>query len=268
MKIYKWNEIKDDLDSKRLIEGFEKGSGISIGSFDGLHQGHRVLLSSLVSGCKKENLLSGVVSFTRPLPSFKHSADYQGDLTTLNQRLKLFESAGIDFAIIVDFNEQFAAIKGVDFLSLLSASFNMKYIAEGVDFRCGYKGSTDISAIKYFADSNGIKYDFVEPVYYRPGTDEEERISSSYIRTMVLKRFLTTAEELLERPYSLEVEFKSPDLKIAKAEIKQAVPPCGVYHAKYNDKEVRLEITETELQFKFEDSSFNAPLNESIEIML
>lgn len=268
MEIFNWNDIKDSLFSSNLIAGFENGSGISIGSFDGLHQGHRLLISTLVEHCKSMGIKSGVVSFTRPLPSYKHAEDYQGDLTTLNQRLKLFTEAGLDFAIIVDFTKDFSELKGVEFLQLLVNSFNMKFIAEGVDFRCGYKGSTDISAIKYFADQSLVKYEFVEPVYYRPGTDEEERISSSYIRNMVLKRFLSTAEELLERPYSLELEFNSDQMKIPLTEIKQAVPPSGVYQAKINGQSVRVEITDTDLTVSGTDAAFKPILNENIEVVL
>lgn len=268
MKVFYWEEIKNDLTDGLKIPFFMNGCGISIGSFDGLHQGHRVLLSTLIDNCRNENILSGVISFTRPLPSLKHASDYQGDLTTLNQRLRLFEKAGLDFAIIVNFDESFAALSGVQFLTMLVNSCNMKYIAEGVDFRCGYKGSTDITAIKYFADSNNIKYSFVEPVYYRQGTDEEERISSSYIRTMVLKRFLTTAEELLLRPYSLEVKFEGERTVLSKSEIKQVLPPAGIYSARINDKEVRLEITEKELQFQFIDDYDKTLLNELVEVVL
>lgn len=270
MKIYSWDNIKSDLEKGLLIPGFEDGCGISIGSFDGLHQGHRLLISTLTQRCKEMNLLSGVISFTRPLPSFKHSSDYQGDLTTLNQRLKLFENAGLDFAVIVDFNEDFASLTGVEFFKLLVASFNLKYITEGVDFRCGYKGATDISAIKYFADDRAIKYDFVEPVYYKPGTDEEERISSSYIRTMVQKRFLSTVEELLVRPYSIELKVQSIDdgkIKIPLNQITQALPPEGVYHCRMEQTEVRLEITSHMLILEVPQSS-KTVLNQVIELVL
>lgn len=259
MKIYFWDKIKSDIVSGNLISDFKNGSGISIGSFDGLHQGHRFLISTLVQNCKKNNILSGVLSFSRPLPSYKHYQDYQGDLTTLEQRIKLFEQLGLDFLIIVDFTKEFSEIKGIDFLDFLHKSFNMKYIAEGVDFRCGYKGSTDISSIKYFSDNNHISYDFLDPVIYRPGTDEEERISSSYIRTMILKRFFSTAQELLERPYSIqfkienEIKKQNETLFFEKAKFEQVLPPIGFYHCKSFDKEVRLEITETQVICQFFD---------------
>ena len=81
----------------------------------------------------------------------------------------------------------------------------MELIAEGIDFHCGYKGATDAQAIRYWAEKNNVETVFVDPVYFKEGTDEEERISSSYIRTMIQKGFFTTANELLERPYELDI---------------------------------------------------------------
>ncbi|MCR5386154.1 MAG: hypothetical protein K6E69_03445 [Treponema sp.] len=253
MKIFDWEQIKRDIENDYTQSFFKTGCGISIGSFDGLHKGHRLLLTTLVENCKKDKILSGVVSFKRPLPSVKHSDDYKGDLSTLNQRLKLFENLGIDFAIIVDFDETFASLKGIEFLQMLVNSCNMKYIAEGIDFRCGYKGSTDASSIKYFAENNNIKFDFVENVYYDNGT-EKERISSSYIRSIILKRFFSKAQDLLERPYSLEIQMQNDGYVFPKENILQAIPPEGVYQCLINGTRTRVEITSTDIICGFEDN--------------
>lgn len=235
MKVFTWNDILTSLNSGNDISYFaDNKSGISIGSFDGLHKGHRKLLLSLIEQCKVDNLLSGVITFSRPLPSIKHSDDYTGDISTLSQRIKLFESLGIDFAIIVDFDDSFASMLGADFLNILINVCNMSLIAEGIDFRCGYKGATDVQAIKYFAEKNDIKTIFVDPVYYMEGIEQEERISSSFIRKMIQKGFFTTANELLERPYEI-------DLSLPK--ITQVLPPDGIYHCKNeNGEEIRVEI--------------------------
>ena len=199
MQVINWNESNLDFLSSQ--------TGISIGSFDGLHKGHRVLLNSLVQNCKKNNLKSGVVTFSRPLPSIKHSSDYAGDISTLKQRLELFENLGIDFVILVDFDNDFAQLKGIEFLSLLVKKYNMCFLAEGVDFRCdGGKvcallGATDSTAIQFWAKQNKIDCIFVDPVYYN-----DERISSSYIRQMIQKGFFSTVCELLERPFELDLE--------------------------------------------------------------
>ncbi len=107
MIVYKWNNL-DDF-SQSLF--FSKGTAISIGSFDGLHLGHRFLLNKLVEESNNQGLSSGVITFTRPLPALKHSDDYAGDISTLEERLKLIEELGLDFAIVVDFTPDFAAIK-------------------------------------------------------------------------------------------------------------------------------------------------------------
>ncbi len=251
MKIFTWTDILESLNSGKEIIFFDKGTGISTGSFDGFHQGHRVLIKSLVEACKKDSLIPGLVTFLRPLPSLKHSNDYQGDLSTLNQRIQIMEELGVQFVIIVDFDDSFASMLGADYLNLLVNVCNMKLIAEGIDFRCGYKGATDSQAIRYFAETNNLKSIFVDPIYYRQGTDEEERVSSSYIRQMVTKGFFATVQELLERDYELDLTqvecdsaSKSGELLLNKNKLIQVLPPEGVYHCKnQDDEDVRVEIS-------------------------
>ena len=238
MKIYTWNDILAILNGDSN-ENFPK-TGISTGCFDGLHKGHRKLLSALIDACRAKGLSAGVVTFARPLPGIKHSNDYKGDLTTLNQRLNLFEQLGIDFAIIVDFDDSFASMMGADYLNILLNVCNMELLAEGIDFRCGFKGATDAQAIRYWAEKNNVETVFVDPVYFKEGTDEEERISSSYIRTMLSRGFFTTACELLERPYEIDIAALRRDSQSA-----QLLPPDGLYRTENEKGElVRLEIKE------------------------
>ncbi len=241
MKLYTWNDILSILngDSGADFLGGVK-TGISVGSFDGLHKGHRKLLSELLTACRAKSLMAGVLTFSRPLPGIKHSGDYMGDLTTLDQRLRLFEESGLDFAIIVDFDDSFASMMGADFLNILLNVCNMELLAEGIDFRCGFKGATDAQAIRYWAEQNGVESIFMDPVYFREGTDEEERISSSYIRTMLSRGFFTTAKELLERPYELDI---AAIRRAASEKSPQLLPPDGLYRTENEKGElVRLEI--------------------------
>jgi tRNA pseudouridine55 synthase/riboflavin kinase/FMN adenylyltransferase len=241
MKLYTWNDILSILngDSGADFLGGAK-TGISVGSFDGLHKGHRKLLSELLTACRAKSLMAGVLTFSRPLPGIKHSGDYMGDLTTLDQRLRLFEESGLDFAIIVDFDDSFASMMGADFLNILLNVCNMELLAEGIDFRCGFKGATDAQAIRYWAEQNGVESIFMDPVYFREGTDEEERISSSYIRTMLSRGFFTTAKELLERPYELDI---AAIRRAASEKSPQLLPPDGLYRTENEKGElVRLEI--------------------------
>ena len=197
MTVFDWSlQTLDDFSQTHF---FKQGTGISTGSFDGLHLGHRFLLDKLVEECKTQNLASGVITFKRPLPALKHADDYAGDISTLEERLKLLEGIGIDFVIVVDFDQEFASMKGVTFLDLLVQKLNMKLLAEGIDFRCGYKGATDTQAIKYWAAQADIQTIFVDPVYYTQADGSEERVSSSYIRHLIQKGYMTTVRELLGR---------------------------------------------------------------------
>lgn len=255
MIIYSWQQIQAFVSKEESPFELSAGSGIAIGSFDGLHTGHRKIIKTLVKNCERLGIPAGVVTFNRPLPLFKHSEDYAGDISTLEQRLSILESLGVKFVIVLDFNDVFN-ISGTDFLSIIKNVCNMRIITEGVDFRCGYKGATDSTAIKYWAEQNEVETAFIEPVLYKPGTDEEERISSSYIRQMLLKGFFRSAAELLERDYELALPdsiIKGMNV-IDREVIAQVLPPQGIYHVKSaTQKMLRLEITETELLLQVDD---------------
>lgn len=259
MKIFSWTELSTE--TQKNIPFFSNGTGISIGSFDGIHLGHQKLLKTLVEHCTNQKLLCGVFTFSRPLPSIKHSDDYKGDITTLSQRLEIFEKFGLDFVIVADFNESFASHSGIEFLDTLIKLCNLKFLAEGIDFRCGFKGATDTQAIRYWAEQNKISTIFVDPVFYREGTDEEERISSSYIRGMILKGFFTTVTELLAHPFELDFSSfyedfnttnenlsSNTELIITKNKIIQVIPSESVYHCKNeNNEDVRVQITPSQI---------------------
>ena len=223
MTVYNWNN--DEIETFSHTDFFKQGTGISVGSFDGLHLGHRFLLQELVTGCKNKSIVPGLITFTRPLPAYKHSDDYTGDISTLKQRLTFFEALGIGFVFVVDFNQAFSSLKGVEFLDILLQKLNMKFIAEGIDFRCGYKGATDTQAIKYWAQRNNVDFCFVDPVFYTEADGEEERISSSYIRHMIQKGFFTTVSELLDRPYEIDIS----SIK-EQGTSTQIMPPDGFYN--------------------------------------
>ena len=259
MIIYSGKDIQNSLSKEESPIELLAGSGIAIGSFDGLHLGHRKIISELVEMCRKENVLAGVVTFDRPLPLYKHAADYTGDVSTLEQRLSLMEEQGIKFAIVLDFTEEVSKISGHEFLTILKNVCNMRCLCEGEDFRCGYKGATDMTAIKYWAEQNDVKTTFVKQVLYHSGAEDEERISSSYIRAMIKKGFFSTANQLLCRPYELDFKKctqRSEDkLYISKKEINQVLPPNGIYRVKNeSEEEVRLEITDNDLIFDLQSN--------------
>ena len=235
MQVFSWN----DSDFPQLSG---KETAVTIGSFDGLHKGHRVLIDTLTKICTEKHYVSVVITFTRPLPAIKHAGDYAGDISTLPQRLALFESLGIDSVILVDFTEKFAAVPGTAFLSSLVQRINMKCIVEGFDFHCGYKGKTERKGIEAWAQDEHVETHFVPPVYYNASDGKTERVSSSFIRHMILEGNFAAAAELLQRPFELDLDEMRRKLAEGSS-FTQLLPPDGSYRTlSESDNPISVEI--------------------------
>ena len=118
MKVFDWNDIQNVKS-----DFFEKGSALTIGSFDGPHKGHESLFVSVLNAATEKNLISGIITFKQALPGLKHPVNYAGDIATLQQRLFQYENKGFDFVVVIDFNESFSHISGRDFFEILYKSF-------------------------------------------------------------------------------------------------------------------------------------------------
>lgn len=192
MKVFVWNEILNGAEYESALNYFSKGTALTIGSFDGPHLGHLTLFKEVLRFSRQNNLLSGVISFKKPLPAFKHSDNYLGDISTLEERISVFEKLGFDFCVIIEFNEEFANIEGSAFFENLHDFMKMKFIAEGEDFKCGHRGAFGKNQIETFCRDNNIDFSFL-PLLKRNG----ERISSSKIRELLHEDFISEANELL-----------------------------------------------------------------------
>ena len=235
MKIFCWEEIynlfscsfeeiKNSTDSF-----FLDGTAISVGCFDGPHLGHKFLFSSVLKYSKDNHLKSGLVTFLRPLPSLKFKNEYLGDIATLNQRLSEYEKLGFDFVVVIDFSSDFSKMEGTYFLSILTKVCNMKFLAEGKDFRCGYKGSCSMENILEFAKENNIVAHFPDLVFF-----DKKRISSSDVRKHIYNADFDLVQKFLERSYELDVtdvkmEIKENTFSFNREDIKQVLPMNGMY---------------------------------------
>lgn len=233
MQIFHWKEIQKLFENKhQLFADEDFSSGISVGSFDGIHLGHSLLIKNLKKSADKSGLKTGIVTFSRPLPSLKFSSTYKGDITTLQQRLQIFDKNGIDFVILVDFSDSFASLSGDVFFEILKKVCNLKYLVEGVDFRCGYKGAFDAASIKSWCENNKVAVDFIKPVIYKSESEGEIRISSSYIRSKIADGDFFTVNQLLDRCYELELPVENS---------VQILPRDGFYTVFLLDKNSKSE---------------------------
>lgn len=228
MKVLGWDKIIEANKQKKLLC---EASAVTVGSFDGLHLGHRALISRMETYIKtcKVKPAKCAVTFSRPT-RVKKDASYNGDILTLPLKLKIFAELGFDFVIVIDFSEKFARMSGQKFFEILVKTICMKALFVGHDFSCGFRHRTDIKALEKLS----AVYDFVFDSIERVAADGLE-VSSSAIRAAISKADFADAKKLLGYSFLLDIsnvgfERRSPFEWIAKAEnFVQVLPPSGVY---------------------------------------
>ena len=243
MDVFSWDDI---LHNAAGIK--PRTTALTVGGFDGPHEGHRALCLSVIQSAQKRHLQSAVVTFKRSPRSFKQKADYSGDISSLRLRLKVFEQWGFSFAVVIDFSIDFSKIKGIDFLRILAEHCGMRFFSVGETFRCGYQNDAGKEEIAAFAAENGIEF-----VPLQSMEQNGQCISSSAVRKAVVLGDLERAKLLLGRPFEIDcIQFCQntgdggivltdgkalpdgsgsvlPDGSGMLKKNVQLLPPCGTY---------------------------------------
>ncbi|MDD4954228.1 MAG: riboflavin biosynthesis protein RibF [Candidatus Omnitrophica bacterium] len=165
---------------------------VALGVFDGVHRGHAYILKNTVGIARR-------IRGTAVALTFDPHPQKEGSLTSLEHRLRLIEGLGIKVCIVINFNRNFARIPARDFIKkILVKKLGPAYICVGEDFRFGKGASGDVSLLK---ESVG-KYNFQLRIFkaVRAGG---RKISSSYIRRLIIRGELQAAQKLLARPVSV-----------------------------------------------------------------
>lgn len=206
-------------------------TAITIGKFDGLHRGHKLLCENLFA-MEKENLASLVISFVEPLDNV-FSKSCEKKLVTNEEKIKLFRDSGIKIFIECLFDETFMMTKPYDFIVSLVDKLNMKCLIVGSDFRFGYKGAGDVSFLKDLSNTLGFQLKVIDKLKYL-----DLDISSTRIREEITKGHIALANELMGRNYFLYgkvvhgrhigTRLDFPTINI-KPDNNKLIPKCGVY---------------------------------------
>jgi riboflavin kinase/FMN adenylyltransferase len=160
---------------------------VAIGTFDGVHRGHRAVIEAV----KAEGLRSTVLTFD-PHPRLVLGYEVQL-LATLERRLELMEEIGPDEVLVVEFTQQLSRHEPEEFVADYLTAIGAKVVVAGEDFRFGAGRRGDVALLR----SLGLD---VRPVPLLEG------VSSSRIRELVRGGDLHAAAELLGRPFELEGE--------------------------------------------------------------
>jgi riboflavin kinase / FMN adenylyltransferase len=208
----------------------------TIGTFDGVHLGHRKILDRLTQLKKETGLQTAVLTF-EPHPR-KVLFPEQKDLkliTTVDEKLRLLEDNGVDIAVVYPFNAAFAKSDAAYYIEyILSKSLNVHTLVIGYDHRFGNARSGDINVLREHAPFYGYQ---VEEI---PAQDIDNiSVSSSKIRKALEEGNLRTASGFLGHDFFLTgkvirgkqlgrtLGFPTANLKLP--DMDKIIPRTGIY---------------------------------------
>jgi len=173
---------------------------VTLGIFDGVHRGHRVLLDCLVSRAREAKGESVVITFSpHPRLVLKQNRVNLSFLTTMDEKKVLLENANVDHLIIIEFNTMFSKIQACEFIKeVLVEKIGTKHLIIGYNHHFGRNGEGDFNIIKQCAESLDFSVEQVQGFH-----TEEGAISSSSIREALLKGRLDEANRWLGYSYSM-----------------------------------------------------------------
>lgn len=205
MKILDYNDLKN----------FKQNTLVTIGFFDGIHLAHQKILKTLIEKSKKLDCQSVVITFDEnSLKLLKKSHP----LMSLKDKIKVFRQLKIDYLIILKKDDNFIDLKPQEFINKYLQPINTKGLVLGSDFTFARFGLANINYLK-----NNTNYHIYEikDVYYK-----KQKVSSSYIRNLLLNGQIKLVNKLLIKPFSLtsfvikglqngsKIGFKTANLKI------------------------------------------------------
>jgi len=185
----------------KIFHGIEnanilKPTVLTLGVFDGLHLGHQRIMQRVVERAKAAAAHATAITFDPHPRAVLHPESAPPLLQTLDQRLTNLEVLGIEQAIVVKFDREFAG----NFLSdIIRDRLHAKEVYLGKGFAFGKDRGGNIELLRMMSKQFGFVADEVEEVQIR-GT----RISSSAIRKLLLEGRINLARRMLGRPYGVE----------------------------------------------------------------
>ena len=175
----------------------QAGRAVAVGTFDGVHLGHRRVIASAVEVARSRGLPAAVVSFDpHPLQVLRPN-DPPRLLTTTPVKIDRVRELGVDEMVVIPFTQEFSSLEPEEFCrDVLAGTLRARHVSVGENFRFGHGASGDPDLLCSRAEFETS----VVPLLELAG----EPVSSSRIRSLIEKGDVAAARELLGAPFELE----------------------------------------------------------------
>ncbi|MGD9588192.1 MAG: bifunctional riboflavin kinase/FAD synthetase [Pyrinomonadaceae bacterium] len=178
----------------------QKPTVLTLGVFDGLHLGHQRIMGTVVERAKAVDAVPTAITFDPHPRAVLHPESAPPLLQTLDQRLANFEVLGIEQAIVIRFDREFAQKPAEEFItSIIHDRLHAKEVHLGKDFAFGRGRGGNIDLLRRMSGELGFIAEEVPEVRLRG-----RRISSSKIRHLLNEGRVNLARRMLGRPYGVE----------------------------------------------------------------
>jgi len=208
-------------------------SVVALGVFDGIHLGHREILTRAVTRARAARLAAVACTFDRHPMEVLQPDRAPLPITTLDERLALIAATGIDTTLVLPFTRELAAIEPETFVrDVLVERLRARVVVVGTDHRFGRGARGDARLLERLRPELGFDVEVVLPLAI-----DGEPVSSTEIRTALARGEVERAARLLGRPYRacgrvVQGAGRGRTLGFPTANLRMDLPllvPTGVY---------------------------------------
>jgi riboflavin kinase/FMN adenylyltransferase len=209
---------------------------LTVGSFDGVHMGHREVLARLTARARASGLASVLVTFDPHPLEVVHPAAAPMLLTVGKEKSEVLAESEVDYVVVLPFTTTLASYTATQFVEeILIRRLRMREILIGHDHGFGRNRGGNVDMLRAMAPSHGFAVDVIPAI----GNDHGHAFSSTAIRRAVAGGDLDRAAQALGRPYAVSgtvvagagrgraLGFRT--LNLAPPSPRKLLPPEGVY---------------------------------------
>lgn len=234
---------------------------VTIGNFDGVHLGHRQILSAVAEEARQLNARAVAVTFDPHPEHVLRPSSAPRMLTPLAERLRLLAGTGIDAVLVLRFDSDLAALPARAFVrNILSDALKVRSVHEGRNFRFGHGAEAGVAELAGFGAEYGFTLHLHDPVHVH-GLE----VSSSAVRALVAAGDMRRARWMLGRPFAvlstpasgrgIGTRLLVPTINLAPYD--ELLPAFGVYVTRLNMNGARFRaVTNVGNRPTFGEASF------------
>jgi riboflavin kinase / FMN adenylyltransferase len=210
-----------------------RDSLVAVGVFDGVHLGHKYLISQLKELAERQGYSSIVVTFDKHPQEIVKPGSQPLFLSDTAEKTELLTQEGVDRVIVLNFTQELASVSARDFVQILCSKLRMRGLVMGPDFVLGHRGEGSIANLQKIGKDLGFSVTAIP--YVRKNGDT---VSSTAIRQAMAEGNMQKVRRMMGRPFSLHgrvihghgrgagIGFPTVNLDILRG---QALPSDGVY---------------------------------------